>query len=1157
MIRTNKIFNKTAKNNISFQVAHSKIQAPLLSSCPSWIILMVSGLLFIQTNPLNAMETPDISLRRKSTRGQAKAPNTEFYQDALHPLTQDFLKDKDLSMRLKKIQSYILDAKEKISNHQINKIDFNEIDLKEILKCLECNSELEKILQNVLHHELEIDSYELRPINGGRSGNKVSIASCNGQDFLAIKTFQDKEKGLQELLHSLVALALNPRPKQLKMARIYDAVFCAKDGLSIIMEAAKGQEIHQFLSTNSSKHVIDACAVYLAAFHIGNYCKNVNNIDGKQFIKHASEPYHTLHLNLLTSEEKEDIDLLNLSIGMRVLETDEKVTSSNIIKLLGTVKEQILFKKLVKISCDTFEKNCGYIFRIEKPYPRTRTHGDAQKDNFLYNSTDDLKDANGSEIRKDSFHRVTMIDFESIGKTIGKIGDPAEDVGRFVGSLWDLAVRSNNLEFANYTTISMLQKQFIETYLHQIRNSDVFSSEEDKKSFKSIFDENCNFYTLRFYRAVFNTEKDKAIKKKILESWIKETIELQSSSQEKPKKIIARKKSGDREWLSVCTDQEKIIHLIPEQLDVFIESAAEGSNKTYLTQLWESLQQLGIATLAGMGGVGKTSLALEYAHEAVTENAYDLIYWLPCGSELSLLQGYRKLLREIGVSIDRGSSITHVDSRRIIELVKKHVPERGKCLLIYDNVPNADFLKDKTPQNIHIIGISRCIQGWERPPLILKVFPAEDSIKYLLKLTDVNKENPEYIEIKKEAGELAKELGCFPLALAHAAHYLKLVGGKNMTLEHFKDYLKGFQTLTTDYFEKKKDSFTNEKSEITYQNLIGRTFRMSEKYLIDNGIFELAKKLINYCSYLDSDYIPEEIFLEYWPDTTENKEKIKRVLEKLTALSLIKKIEGESLFSIHQLVQLVVREEKELGKNQQSQEVLTSLASIFNELFKKNVYTADNIDKMINNLPHILQILERLSLLKVFSKEVDQLEWIGKILYVIGKDSISEFERQNISHTSSSLPYKNENLLQIVNKTKFFLQKRVIDDSVPCWLEKIAETSHHTIQAALGGIYFLGLSVNEEHTKALYWCTKAAAKLNAFAENILGEMYISSSAVDKNYNDAFKWFSLAAQQGRAHAQYRLGQMYLKGLGIEPDIDAAIILYNLAADQEFAVLHFEL
>lgn len=94
------------------------------------------------------------------------------------------------------------------------------------------------------------------------------------------------------------------------------------------------------------------------------------------------------------------------------------------------------------------------------------------------------------------------------------------------------------------------------------------------------------------------------------------------------------------------------------------------------------------------------------------------------------------------------------------------------------------------------------------------------------------------------------------------------------------------------------------------------------------------------------------------------------------------------------------------------------------------------------------------------------------------------------------------------------------DDGIEAWenknyalalanLRPIARQGHLEAQKALGYIFYLGLGVPTDYTKA------------------------------------HKWFQLAADQGNNAAQYNIGNMYDFGLGVRSDSILAYMWYNIA------------
>ncbi|MBW8308782.1 MAG: hypothetical protein K0M45_03960, partial [Candidatus Paracaedibacteraceae bacterium] len=384
-----------------------------------------------------------------------------------HPLTQEFWKGKDLSERLTAIRKDIEDITEQLCLSKDPISDLMKLNLgryRDILTCSHCDHRASGSLIDVHMCAFKEAWDQVKPNNIGCTNTSVTILSRGPTNVIAIKTFKDTEEdsssiqeGLKELLYSLIAYHMNPSPSQLKMAKIYDAILCPENSLQLIMEGANTYDIHHFLATDKAESVVKACAQYLAKFHIGNYKKNKTLIKGKEYLSHKADPYHKTAYDPL----KEDNEL-SLKVGAQKPHL-KTVTARNIIQLLSE-EEQAQFVRLVERNRRSFKRNCEKIFRFlkssgatENPgfYFLTKTHGDAHGNNFFYNDEEELITSHGI-IGADSFYRISMIDYASIIRTYGGIGDPAEDVGRILGSLWDWAARSGNERYSDYGRIISL-----------------------------------------------------------------------------------------------------------------------------------------------------------------------------------------------------------------------------------------------------------------------------------------------------------------------------------------------------------------------------------------------------------------------------------------------------------------------------------------------------------------------------------------------------------------------------------------------------------------------------------------------------------------------------------------------------------------------------
>ena len=165
-----------------------------------------------------------------------------------------------------------------------------------------------------------------------------------------------------------------------------------------------------------------------------------------------------------------------------------------------------------------------------------------------------------------------------------------------------------------------------------------------------------------------------------------------------------------------------------------------------------------IQALHGMGGVGKTQLAIEYAHRHSGD--YDVTWWLDSENTALMTQQYANLAAELG-ALQKG-----MPQEAIRRAVLNDLHHRPRWLLIFDNAEDPAFLREWIPSGPgHVIITSRS-QGWaELAALVpVDVLPRAESVDLL---------RTRVPSITTAAAEtLAEALGDLPLALAQAAAYL-------------------------------------------------------------------------------------------------------------------------------------------------------------------------------------------------------------------------------------------------------------------------------------------------------------------------------------------------------------------------------------------------
>ena len=128
----------------------------------------------------------------------------------------------------------------------------------------------------------------------------------------------------------------------------------------------------------------------------------------------------------------------------------------------------------------------------------------------------------------------------------------------------------------------------------------------------------------------------------------------------------------------------------PEVANVPARNVAFAGRDDQLGKLREHLHQQGSAVavvpaqaLYGLGGVGKTQLALEYAHRYQAD--YELIWWIVAEAPGAIPAGLAALASRLGL-VDDPSQVA--DQEQLAAAVLEALRRRARWLLVFDNVPD-------------------------------------------------------------------------------------------------------------------------------------------------------------------------------------------------------------------------------------------------------------------------------------------------------------------------------------------------------------------------------------------------------------------------------------------------------------------------------------
>jgi tetratricopeptide (TPR) repeat protein len=333
----------------------------------------------------------------------------------------------------------------------------------------------------------------------------------------------------------------------------------------------------------------------------------------------------------------------------------------------------------------------------------------------------------------------------------------------------------------------------------------------------------------------------------------------------------------------------------------------------------------------GLGGVGKTQLAIEYAYRYANE--YDVVWWVRSEEPSTLAAEYAALAAGLGLPEQSAK-----EQAAIVRAVRHRLGQISGWLLVFDNAANQKDVRDYLPQGAtgHVIITSRDHNwGGVATTLSVKVLVQEESVDFLLKRTGQTD--------RGAAARLAEELGNLPLALEQAGAYM-VESGRSLST-----YLELFQTRQQEILRRGTPS-------TDYPATVATTWELSFQE-VQKASPEGAD-LLNLCAFLAPDDISKGMLregAEQLPEplatTVADPLAFDDAIAPLLHYSLVEvDIDRDSL-SVHRLVQAVVRDR--LGEDERKRWAEAAMR-LANEAFPYELNKMNTWQVSTRMLPHAL-----------------------------------------------------------------------------------------------------------------------------------------------------------------------------------------------------------
>jgi tetratricopeptide (TPR) repeat protein/nucleoside phosphorylase len=335
------------------------------------------------------------------------------------------------------------------------------------------------------------------------------------------------------------------------------------------------------------------------------------------------------------------------------------------------------------------------------------------------------------------------------------------------------------------------------------------------------------------------------------------------------------------------TGRDELLDQLDQQFSSEVQEQGTTMRRAALTQP---------QAIKGLGGIGKTQIAIEYAYLSRERNQYTHIIWVNAASEEVLLTSFVDLAQQLPAFPARDET----DQRKLVEAIKhwlEFCPQRW--LLIFDNADYVALVRDYLPQqgNGSILLTTRAhAVGSLATSVEVESMGFVEGTRLLLRRA----QRFEHVSDEEfdQAGNIVVALDHFPLAIDQAGAYIE------ETQCSFNEYLDLYQTHRQELLAQRGKEASN------YPHSVATTWSLSFQKVQQAN--PAAAELLHLCAFLAPDRIPEELIKNgaaYWPPLLQKAATdlfaFQQIIAELLKFSLVKRLTDEHMLSIHRLVQAV------------------------------------------------------------------------------------------------------------------------------------------------------------------------------------------------------------------------------------------------------------
>lgn len=342
-----------------------------------------------------------------------------------------------------------------------------------------------------------------------------------------------------------------------------------------------------------------------------------------------------------------------------------------------------------------------------------------------------------------------------------------------------------------------------------------------------------------------------------------------------------------------------------------------------------------VVALSGLGGVGKTQIAIEYAYRYMSE--YAAIFWIEAETVESIMSSMVRIAKVIGIPLDN----PEMEQQAITTEIEYWLATHSQWLLIWDNLENLELLQHlplRTRQGAMLV-TTRCqALGTIARGLTVEPMEQEEGILFLLRRSKV-------LELEARPEQLCHFSVMRPSEYTATSELVTAMGGLPLALDQAGAYIDETGCCIASYvqlYRQQRKSLLDRRGtpKQDHPHSVTTTFLLAHKRAEE--VERIAADVLRVCSLLQAEAIPEELFVRGASHleldlAANDPSRFDRAIAVLRNLSLLQRHSETHMLSTHRLVQVVVEESmSQQERTRWMKRVIAALNAVFPEVLSEH-----------------------------------------------------------------------------------------------------------------------------------------------------------------------------------------------------------------------------